>query len=105
LVANGINKAADVTSDNADAVKRIVRGVPGIGIATANYFLMLLGFHDEAKPDSMILRFIRRCLGRSVTPEEAVRLLKAVAESLGVVATQLDHALWKYESGRAARGE
>src|ERR1700683_2161919 len=42
LVSIGIRTAEDIDLGNVDEVKRTLRGVPGIGYATANYFLMLL---------------------------------------------------------------
>jgi hypothetical protein len=76
-------------------------GVDGIGDATADYFLILLG-HPGVKPDRMIHRFLRRVLGRSVTNAEAARLLECVAKQLRADLVRLDHAIWSLESLQAA---
>jgi len=79
-----------------------MQGVSGIGYATANYFLMLLGA-PGVKPDRMIHRFLTDATGRTFTNAEAERVLLAAAERLGVKPDDLDHACWSYESERARR--
>ena len=48
------------------SVTDALRSVPGIGYATSNYFLMLLGA-PGVKPDRMVHRFLRGALGRGLT--------------------------------------
>jgi len=59
--------------------------VPGIGYATANYFLMLLGAAG-IKPDRMIHRFLQEATGRSFTNMHAEQSLWA-ADMLGAART------------------
>ena len=100
----GIERADDITDESADVAKRCLRGVPGIGYATTNYFLMLLG-RPGVKPDRMVHRFIRRVLDIKVSNSDADALVSAAAGELGVAPEQLDHAIWKWESDQAAGGD
>src|ERR1022692_418716 len=43
LLEHGINKASQIDVSNAKSATLALRSVPGIGYATSNYFLMLLG--------------------------------------------------------------
>ncbi len=60
----GINIAADIDLDTAATAKTALRSVSGIGFATSNYFLMLLGV-PGVKPDRMIHRFLKDAAGHS----------------------------------------
>jgi hypothetical protein len=44
LVRIGVTNAMQISVDNADMVWNVLTSVPGLGYATANYFLMLLEF-------------------------------------------------------------
>lgn len=93
-----VDEARHITDDNAGAVKTTMRTVKGIGPATVNYFLMLLG-KPGVKPDRMIHRF----LGGGHTNAQIESVISAVAERMGVAAHALDHAIWAYESHRATQ--
>ena len=95
-----INIAGHITAGNTAAAKRVLQSVPGIGYATASYFLMLLGA-PGIKPDRMIHRFLQDATGHSSTNARAEQLLQATAETLGAEAHELDHAIWRYQSTRA----
>lgn len=71
---------------------------------TWNYFLMLMGL-PGVKSDRMVRRFVTRALGnaRLVGAKEASRLVEESADALGVSYTVLDHAIWRFESGRSPR--
>lgn len=101
LEAIGVVSAGDITDGNAGDVKRCLRAVPGIGYATVNYFLMLLG-RPGVKPDRMVHRFLSDATGNIRTNGDAERLVEEVAERLGVEPSALDHAIWSYESAKAA---
>jgi hypothetical protein len=58
LLGHGINEASQIDMSNAMSVTLALRAVPGIGYATASYFLMLLGA-PGVKPDRMIHRFLK----------------------------------------------
>ena len=81
-------------------MKVALRSVPGIGYATTNYFLMLLGA-PGVKPDRMIHRFLRQATGHAFSNAQADSVVCAAAERLGVQPNRLDHAIWSFESYRA----
>ncbi|MBA8795854.1 hypothetical protein FHX74_003495 [Friedmanniella endophytica] len=66
---------------------------------TYNYLLILAGL-PSVKPDRMVLRFLGDTLGRSITRDDAVALVTATADHLGVSARVLDHVVWRAASGR-----
>jgi len=100
LVAQGVNVDTQFNTANAAAVKRALRAVPGIGYATANYFLMLLGL-PGVKPDRMIHRFLVEAAGHRFTNADAERTISAAAQQLDVQPHELEHAIWSFESARA----
>jgi len=100
LRQEAINIAGHITAGNTATAKRVLQSVPGIGYATASYFLMLLGA-PGIKPDRMIHRFLQDAIGRPSTNARAEQLLQATAETLGAEAHELDHAIWSYQSTRA----
>jgi hypothetical protein len=97
LTENGISAAAQITATNAVTVKQTLRAVPGIGYATVNYFLMLLGA-PGVKPDRMIHRFLKDATGHGFTNAEAERTISIAAQTLGVQPQELDHVIWRFES-------
>jgi hypothetical protein len=99
LMAVGISRAEDVDKDSADTAKHALMGVGGIGFATANYFLMLLGA-PGVKPDRMIHRFLRDATGHPFSNPNAVGVTTEVAIRLKAQPHDLDHAIWSYESKR-----
>lgn len=102
LREEGINIAAAIDSETAATAKTTLRSVPGIGYATSNYFLMLLGV-PGIKPDRMIHRFLKDATGHAFTNVYAEQVLRAAATRLGVQEHELDHAIWRYESERASQ--
>lgn len=102
LREEGINIAAGIDSGTAVTAKTALRSVPGIGYATSNYFLMLLGV-PSIKPDRMIHRFLKEATGHAFTNAYAEQVLRAVATKLGVQEHELDHAIWRYETERASQ--
>lgn len=66
---------------------------------------MLIGSNELVKPDRMILRFLKRCIGKEVRIEEAQLLLSNASELLknkyeNMNPRLLDHEIWKYERTR-----
>lgn len=98
-----IDSADDIDIRNVSEVKQILRSVPGIGYATTNYFLMLLGL-PGVKPDRMIHRFLHDATHRNWSDLLAEQLITQAASLLnGVEAHQLEHSIWSYQSVRASR--
>jgi hypothetical protein len=96
LARHGVTTAQQITASNADDVWKVLLSVPGVGYATANYFLMLLGV-PGVKPDTMIKRFLADAAGHKFTDAEAERVVRAAAQQLGVQPHKLDHAIWSFE--------
>jgi hypothetical protein len=71
-------------------------------------FSLLVGL-PEVKPDRMIRRFAAAALDRpretAVGVDEARDLVMAAATLLGVSPSELDYAIWAYQSGARARGQ
>lgn len=103
LSSIGVSTAVDITESNVADVRAALRRVPGIGFATTNYFLMLLG-RPAIKPDRMVHRFLARAVGRRLTDREAEMALTAIAADLGVDVHLLDYEIWKRESDAARHG-
>ena len=101
LREQGINTAADIGLDNTGAVQNVLASVPGIGRGTASYFLMLLGA-PGVKPDRMVHRFLSDAAGHPFSDAQAESVVIAAAGRLHVQPHVLDHAIWRYESSKAA---
>jgi hypothetical protein len=107
LGALHIDSVSDLRTALADGraaeVERAWRGVvsQSSGI-TWSYFLMLAG-HDGVKVDRMILRYVSRAVGAdgaTLSPERSRALVTDVAAQFDIRASTLDHAVWRFESGR-----
>ncbi|KZL31256.1 MULTISPECIES: hypothetical protein [Rhodococcus] len=102
----GIDSTDDLRAADADALanaKKVWATVPGqrSGI-TWNYFLMLAGI-PGVKADRMVIRYVADAIGttpENVSAPDAAMLVKTVAEKSGHNVTHLDHAIWRFESGR-----
>ncbi len=85
----------------------LVENVKGFGLKEASHFLRNIGFKNLAIIDFHILRILRR-YGlieefRSLTRRrylEVERLLRGIAERLGISVAELDLYLWYMDSGR-----
>ncbi len=101
----GIDNLEDLLAHRDDEqFKSAFRSLPGQGSGISlRYLFMLAGDTDEAKPDRMILRFMRRHLGYQPSPDKAVTLLHDVsvqlqADGIDMDVRRLDHAIWRHES-------
>ncbi|WP_121805493.1 hypothetical protein [Nocardioides mangrovicus] len=102
LLDAGIAKASDVEVDSP-AHKSAWTGTVGLGWVTWEYFTMLLG-RTGVKADTMIIRFVSKAIGDgTLDPKRAHGAVIGAAELLGAQARDLDHAIWRQESGRAVR--
>ena len=102
LKALDVDAAAQITDENAHEVKGTLMTVQGIGFATANYFLMLLG-RPGVKPDRMVHKFLKDATRATWSNAAATNLVVGAAQSIGGVEPhELDHAIWRYESKLAA---
>ena len=101
LASIGVVHAADVKPGDPSQ-RQAWCGVHGLGEVTWEYFGMLLG-RPGVKADVMIKRFVGTVVGGTVGSQEAGRLIKAVAASRNAKASDLDHAIWRYQRGQGSR--
>lgn len=69
-------------------------GIKGFKIAGFQYLRIRFGA-DTTKPDVHIIRFISQALNRRVSPYEALALLEAASERLGLSVREVDSAIWR----------
>ena len=74
--------------------------IRGFAIAGFQYLRMLFGA-DTTKPDVHIIGFLSELLNRRVSEVEALRLLEAASESVGLSVRDVDTYIWQIR----ARGE
>lgn len=96
-------RTAATKPDTLKEVKRAWRATPGqrSGI-TWNYALMLAQI-PGVKPDRMVIRYVARAIGappEKLLPDRAAELVTWVAKLKDWNAIHLDHAIWRFESGR-----
>ena len=102
LVQEGFNTPDEIRSAAGNspwAIRSVMHRTNGIGVATSNYFLMLMGV-DGVKADTMILGFVERALDRTVGQKEGETLVGQASERLSCSRIDLDHAIWSHESTR-----
>ena len=96
----GFDDASAIGSGDLIFVLDLLQAIRGIGLPTARYFAMLLGF-PEVKPDVMVKGFLREALGRNVSDLEAIALVKVAGTKLSVPDVRnLDHAIWSTSAVR-----
>ena len=95
-----------VSKDGLNHVEPLLQETKGVGPATSRYFLMLIGV-DGVKVDSLLGSWVRAQMGNSdLKTEEITELVSRVAiEKFGRKATDLDYAIWNYESNNRPRGK
>lgn len=102
LVDVGVSKSADLQPIDP-AQKRAWIGTVGLGWVTWEYFTMLLG-HPGVKADRMINRFVSHAVGvETIDARRAHAAVSGAAQILDVQARDLDHAIWRHQSGRPVR--
>ncbi|MGY1833321.1 hypothetical protein ACI8AA_23135 [Geodermatophilus sp. SYSU D01180] len=90
-----------VAAEDGGALKGGWRRLPGQTSSEAGWRnLLLVAGADEVKPDRMICGFVSDAVDRVVTPRAAAALVRAAAARLGVPVRVLDHAIWRWQSGR-----
>ncbi len=93
-------RALEQASEDYTAAYRAWTRVRGLGPASWHYLLMLAGI-DGVKADTMVTRFVANAIGeRKVSPKRASRAVRQAAEELCVRVVELDHTIWRYQSGR-----
>jgi hypothetical protein len=114
LRLHGIEYLQDMAALSSEQEVLVLRGIQAIpgqrsGISWAA-FRMLSGDEDQVKPDRMVRRFILAALGREVSPEAAVELVRGAALILRssypeLTPRLLDAQIWTYQSRLTPRGD
>ncbi|MDI1463389.1 hypothetical protein QEZ54_20625 [Catellatospora sp. KI3] len=89
--------------DQLHVAKQAWLRVPGQRSGISWRYLLMLAGRPGVKPDRMIIRFVAAALGcpvGAVTPDQAADLVEQAAGRLNVTSTHLDHAIWRWQSGR-----
>ena len=71
-----------------------------IGYAIFKWMQIRLGV-DTVKPDVHVKNFVKNCIGREPRNEEAVEAIERVARKMGIPASRLDFAIWRYQRDRS----
>ncbi len=89
-----------------EAIMRDLCAIPGIGVATSRYLLLLLG-GPYVKPDRMTMRFVQRVLNNGAVLEaDTMRILESAIQQAreengwAYSTPRIDHLIWQVESGR-----
>ncbi len=108
LAEHGVQTLDDVSAllaspTRLEEVESSLKHVRGHGSgARVAYLWMLAGDDHHVKPDRMVIGWASHVLGRSVRPIEASALIVGAASALGATPWELDHAIWRQQSGRSA---
>ena len=105
-----IIEAIEEIEDEHRLRRWLAENVPGLGFKEASHFLRNIGFQNLAIIDFHIIRLLKRygLLGefRSLTRRrylEIEKLLKEIADRLGLSLAELDLYLWYLDSGRIVK--
>lgn len=90
-----------IKQDGKDNVLKMLKRTKGVGPATANYFLILLGI-DGVKVDTLLRFWVRSQMDDFDMTDDAVTELVArvASERFKRKARDLDYAIWHHESVR-----
>lgn len=113
LDSHGVQTFQDLADCDLSGIEAKIREIPGQASGKCwRYFLMLAGDDNQVKPDRMIMRFLERFAdgSESLSPEGAhVAIVELSAHLRGdfphLTPRLLDHAIWRYESGRTGAQE
>ena len=100
-------RAAATAPNTLATVERLWRAIPGQRSGTSWVYAKLLARVPGATADRMITRYVTRAVGcrpGSLGSEHCAQLMVGLAEAKGCNATHLEHAIWRYESGRPYAG-
>jgi hypothetical protein len=91
---------------SGDGLQGAWQTIPGQRSSLTGWrYLLLLAGKQEVKPDRMVRRFVADAIDRAVNANEAHALLSAAATLLGMQPRELDHQVWRYQSGRTLPDE
>ena len=93
---NSLNKWVMEADFERDVQGKFRSANHSIGYTLFKWLQLRIGI-DTIKPDVHIINFVTHCIGRSITPEEAVSALIRVAQETNRKAFRLDAAIWNYQ--------
>lgn len=96
-------RAAAASPDNLNSIKRAWRATPGQGSGITWDYALMLAQIPGVKADRMVIRYVARAIAvqpGKLSSERAAQLVTHVAEAKGWNVIHLDHAIWRFESGR-----
>jgi hypothetical protein len=98
LICDAVNRGGK------DNVIKLLKETKGIGTATAEYFLILLGI-DGVKVDTLVRSWVRTQMDVAHISDDAIMELVArvAREKFGRKSRDLDYAIWRHESLRRAK--
>lgn len=104
LSEEGVATSFDLLKhDRLESLRGRWTSVPGQGSGLSWDYLLMLAGNRGVKADRMVRRFVADALGlvteRAVSAEKARALVIAAAASLKLDLSQLDYAIWRYQSG------
>lgn len=104
LVALGIRTTEDLRAVADDDERRepasaAWRAAPGQRSGVTWDYALKLAQIPGAKAGRMVAAYVAREIG-ALGPDRAAELVRAVADAAGWNAIELDHAIWRFESGR-----
>lgn len=85
------------------AVERVWRAVPGQRSGITWTYALMLAQIPGVKADRMVIRYVARAIGvrpEVLSSQRAAALVGLVAEATNWNTIHLDHAIWRFESGR-----
>ncbi|ORX11375.1 heme peroxidase [Mycobacterium xenopi] len=85
-------------------VERAWRAIPGQRSGITWTYALMLAQIPGVKADRMVIRYVARAIGmrpETLSAERAAHLVSRVAEAKGWDTIHLDHAIWRFESGRS----
>ncbi len=101
---HGVERFQDLSVvANSAELERDIKAVHGHGSGISlQFFWMLAGTDDLIKPDRMILRFLEQVLGRKVSSQESLSILRTAcavlrADCPGMTPRLLDYKVWEYQ--------
>lgn len=109
LFANALHNRGVNTCEEAKALtddaefEQAIFAIPGQSSGVSlKYFFMKCGDTDFIKPDRMVFRFLKQALGRRISMEESVTLLRQASRILQqefpeMTPRALDGEIWKYQ--------
>ena len=96
-------RVASKTDHALEAAKRVWRAAPGQRSGITWDYALMLAQVPRVKADRMVISYVARatdCPPSRLVPAKAAALVHGVAKAKGGDTIQLDHAIWRFESGR-----